>query len=365
MPEEKNERKPKPEPERNAPSLKGNCIIAVLLAVYILFNLLGAYIFVLLEKPDDNTREVKLSHSFIEIKQKFLQNHSNCFSTQDLEEFLNEVRVAIQDGVNISGNVSWHDHHSGDEKWSLHNAFLLAFTISSTIGYGVVTPVTAGGQMFCILYAFLSIPFTGLLAAKIGFAMAYYIKKATSSICDRIPKAKTWSIAVTTLIGVVIYIVLPSLLLTFVGNEEGWTFVQCLYCVIVTLTTIGFGDLVPDPSSQGGILTTVAVLIWVVAGLAWFATIVNLVATSMRKHVRNISHKVIRPPLKKSGKDRHDDEEISDKDFTKNKQADENGEADKKVKEVYSFNDACIQTEPAMLGPGCMQSVILANIESE
>jgi len=52
-------------------------------------------------------------------------------------------------------------------------------------GYGVLTPITTEGQLFCIFFAFISIPFTGLLAAKIGWVMAYYIKEAsnTSSGC--------------------------------------------------------------------------------------------------------------------------------------------------------------------------------------
>lgn len=44
------------------------------------------------------------------------------------------------------------------------------------VGYGTLTPVTAGGQVFASLYALVSIPFTGILAAKIGIATAYYIE---------------------------------------------------------------------------------------------------------------------------------------------------------------------------------------------
>jgi len=38
-------------------------------------------------------------------------------------------------------------------------------------------------------------------------------------------------------------------------------------------------------------MVSVAVLVWVVAGLAWLASIVNIIATTMTKHAHTISRK--------------------------------------------------------------------------
>uniref|UniRef100_F6QGJ9 Potassium channel domain-containing protein n=1 Tax=Ciona intestinalis TaxID=7719 RepID=F6QGJ9_CIOIN len=73
----------------------------------------------------------------------------------------------------------------------------------------------------------------------------------------------------------------------FVSNEEGWSYIECLYTVFITLTTVGFGDFVPDPSSHGGMYTTLLVTIWVIAGLAWFATIFSLIATIMSARAKS------------------------------------------------------------------------------
>lgn len=86
-------RQERPEKERRVPTLKGICVIIVLLAVYILFNLLGAYIFVLLEKQP--AEELKPPHAFAEIKQNFVQNYNGCLTTQDLDDFLLVINVHV------------------------------------------------------------------------------------------------------------------------------------------------------------------------------------------------------------------------------------------------------------------------------
>lgn len=63
-------------------------------------------------------------------------------------------------------------------------------------------------------------------------------------------RAKLATVIFTFTFGVFLYVIIPSVLLTFISNEEGWTFVECLYCVFVTLTTIGFGDYVPGNRTE-------------------------------------------------------------------------------------------------------------------
>lgn len=46
-------------------------------------------------------------------------------------------------------------------------------------------------------------------------------------------------------LGFLVFIFLPSALLSYL---EGWTYVDAVYYSYITLTTIGFGDLVPGGS---------------------------------------------------------------------------------------------------------------------
>ena len=45
---------------------------------------------------------------------------------------------------------------------SYARCWIMAFTMSTTIGYGLVTPITVGGQVFSIFYAIVSVPIAGL-----------------------------------------------------------------------------------------------------------------------------------------------------------------------------------------------------------
>ncbi|XP_078487421.1 potassium channel, subfamily K, member 16-like [Ciona intestinalis] len=262
------------------PTLKGNLIILGLLVVYLLFNLFGAYIFIVIERQPS----VSKVNWFAEFKDQFVSNHSSCLSRDELEIFVQNIELALEDGANIVGNDSTLVI---EDPWTLHSAFLLAFTIASTIGYGILTPATPGGQVFCIFFALLSIPFTGLLAAKMGNVMAYHIEQVANRLIARFPKAKVLSVVFTFVVGILLHVALPSILLFFVSNEEGWSYIECLYTVFITLTTVGFGDFVPNPSSHGGMYTTIFVTIWVIAGLAWFATIFTLIATIMSARAKS------------------------------------------------------------------------------
>ena len=47
-----------------------------------------------------------------------------------------------------------------------------------------------------------------------------------------------------------------------------------------------------DPDATGGFAATIAVLVWVVAGLAWLASIVNIIATTMTRQAQHLGKKV-------------------------------------------------------------------------
>ena len=68
--------------------------------------------------------------------------------------------------------------------------------------------------------------------------------------CAAFSETKTISVVFTLSIGAGIYIILPTILLLFINNTAKWTFFECLYCVIISLTTIGFGDYVPGMAMQ-------------------------------------------------------------------------------------------------------------------
>ncbi|KAL0969889.1 hypothetical protein UPYG_G00234030 [Umbra pygmaea] len=60
-------------------------------------------------------------------------------------------------------------------------------------------------------------------------------------------------------------------------SQEGWTYVEGLYFSFVTLTTIGFGDLVAgvDPNTNYPTLYRYFVEVWIYLGLAWLSLFFN------------------------------------------------------------------------------------------
>lgn len=75
---------------------------------------------------------------------------------------------------------------------------------------------------------------------------------------------------------VVLLIVISTLLFYTI---EDWTLIQSFYFTVTTLTTVGFGDLVP--SSEGSRLATA---IFMLFGIGAFVTLLSFIETSMAEH---------------------------------------------------------------------------------
>lgn len=167
-------------------------------------------------------------------------------------------------------------------------------------GYGNLVPVTFKGRIFCICYGLFGVPLILITVTDIGKFLAEHItliygqyvkwrqNKQTSS-CLRKRKGNnnepngnnTMSselqklggfvnipapLILTILLG---YMGLGALLLSFL---EGWQFFDSFYFSFITMTTVGFGDLVPE--NQDYFLLD---LLYIVIGLAITTMCIDLV----------------------------------------------------------------------------------------
>ncbi|KAK0133646.1 Potassium channel subfamily K member 5 [Merluccius polli] len=180
------------------------------------------------------------------------------------------VSDASNHGVTITGRKTFNN-------WNWPNAVIFAATVITTIGYGNIAPKTSKGRVFCIFYGLFGVPLCLTWISELGKFFGgrakhlgqYLTKKGLS-----LRKAQFACTAIFVLWGVLIHLVLPPFVFM---SQEGWTYVEGLYFSFVTLTTIGFGDLVAgvDPNTDYPTLYRYFVEVWIYLGLAWLSLFFN------------------------------------------------------------------------------------------
>ncbi|XP_036590226.1 potassium channel subfamily K member 16-like [Trichosurus vulpecula] len=261
---------------------------SLLLASYFVYLLLGSLIFQALET--DFERELKTS--VYEMKAAFLRKLGD-LTPEDVEQFVENLTHAVRRGVYPLGNGTEVDHNN----WDFSNSFFFVGSIVSTIGYGTLSPKTAGGQIFCVIFALFGIPLNLMFLHRVG--------KTLSLLCEKLGKClqrqgmKEKKIKFLTLLfflvtGILIFLGLPSIVF---HSTEGWTYNEGIYFAFITLSTVGLGDYVVgmQPGKQYCSYYRALVAIWILFGLAWIALLFNLLTRVLEDTEKKIAedlHKI-------------------------------------------------------------------------
>ncbi|XP_075973033.1 TWiK family of potassium channels protein 7 isoform X2 [Anticarsia gemmatalis] len=167
-----------------------------------------------------------------------------------------------------------------EEKWSILQAVFFSSTVLTTIGYGNIVPETFWGRTFCIAYALIGIPLTLTVIADLGRVFATVVSiigkqmPALPKCCSRGLEANPAGQRSLYAFGAVgfLFVYLSAGAGLFKMWEDDWTFYDGFYFCFITMTTIGFGDIVPKRPKYM-LLCTLYILI----GLALTSTIIELV----------------------------------------------------------------------------------------
>ncbi|XP_030079669.1 two pore potassium channel protein sup-9 isoform X2 [Drosophila hydei] len=203
-----------------------------------------------------------------------------------------EALQSVEDRIIRKYNISQEDFkvmetvvlksepHKAGQQWKFTGAFYYATTVLTTIGYGHSTPTTRGGKLFTMCYAIVGIPLGLVMFQSIGERVnrlsSFVIKAVRTSLrCKRTIASEVDLICVVT--------TLSSL--TIAGGAaafsrfEGWSYFDSVYYCFITLTTIGFGDMVAlqkDNALNRKPEYVMFALIFILFGLAIVAASLNL-----------------------------------------------------------------------------------------
>uniref|UniRef100_A0A914CUI0 Potassium channel domain-containing protein n=1 Tax=Acrobeloides nanus TaxID=290746 RepID=A0A914CUI0_9BILA len=145
-------------------------------------------------------------------------------------------------------------------KWDIWGSIYYTFCIYTTIGYGNIHPTTATGRVFTIIYAFIGIPLAvlclialGRLLAKLFLALwtVLVIKFDPDNILSETEDSEEdlLRFPLSFLILIAFVWVLFSAYVLFQW-ESDWDFGTSLYFILISFTTIGFGDVITSRSDR-------------------------------------------------------------------------------------------------------------------
>nr|4RUF_A Chain A, Potassium channel subfamily K member 4 [Homo sapiens]4RUF_B Chain B, Potassium channel subfamily K member 4 [Homo sapiens] len=253
--------------------------LLALLALVLLYLVSGALVFRALEQPHEQQAQRELG----EVREKFLRAHP-CVSDQELGLLIKEVADALGGGADPETQSTSQSSHSA---WDLGSAFFFSGTIITTIGYGNVALRTDAGRLFCIFYALVGIPLFGILLAGVGDRLGSSLRHGIGHIEAIFLKwhvppelVRVLSAMLFLLIGCLLFVLTPTFVFCYM---EDWSKLEAIYFVIVTLTTVGFGDYVAgaDPRQDSPAYQPL-VSFWILLGLAYFASVLTTIGNWLR-----------------------------------------------------------------------------------
>ncbi|KAG8001461.1 Potassium channel subfamily K member 2, partial [Nibea albiflora] len=234
---------PREESEVATTVMKWKTVTAIFLLV-VLYLVMGAAVFRALEQPHESAQRLAI----LSQKLEFLSRHS-CVNQSQMEELVKQAHIPV-----CFGNISPH---------------------------------TEGGRIFCIIYALLGIPLFGFLLAGVGDQLGTIFGKGIARVEKMFmhwdisqTKIRVISTLLFVLFGCLLFVALPAAIFKHI---EGWSALESLYFVVITLTTIGFGDFVAGGSEIEYLdYYKPVVWFWILVGLAYFAAILSMIGDWLR-----------------------------------------------------------------------------------
>ncbi|XP_048587971.1 potassium channel subfamily K member 4 isoform X2 [Nematostella vectensis] len=206
------------------------------------YSLSGAAVFHLIEyKPD---------------KEHFCGTEDTRVETAMANQFnasMEVIRAFVQEMCEIFERT--HKCKYSHNDWSYYQSLYFVGSVTTTIGYGHLAPKTQSGRLFLIFFAMVGIPLNLVTLQSVGehinLVMHILIRQVERNMLKR-SSVRHEHVKIFLLSIALIVLILPlgGLMYYRSEHENGWTYLDSVYYCFVAISTIGFGDLVPNEGRE-------------------------------------------------------------------------------------------------------------------
>lgn len=194
--------------------------------------------------------------------------------------------------------------HAAEEDWTLQDAWYFSVVSLTTVGYGVLTPTPGINRVVTTVFIICSVTAGSIAVGTITATLiTSLLEKADDVILKVDPEkepmrpgvafALAWKkLRVYRLITLAFCIIVALLGSGFMSLMEGWSFADSFYFSIVTMSTVGYGDMGPIPEHR------FAASIYILLSTAVFAfSVSSLLASFVSRAKRDSARDFMRGAL--------------------------------------------------------------------
>ncbi|CAD6187072.1 unnamed protein product [Caenorhabditis auriculariae] len=213
------------------------------------YTMFGALMFYTIEGKNEREVEAEI-------------NHPNISTT--LDSIRGYIRDAYIHLMKLESQYKGSTYYKLEEpeknlKWTLSSAFFFCMNVHTTTGYGSIAPETTLGQVLTIAYAVIFLPTTLVVLRDLGQFCLVNSTKIYAHLLTHVRKAQGKKeidhdeiISLPIKACIFIFLAYITMCTTFVylyddiSGPDGISAFQSFYFSFVSLTTIGFGDVMPN-----------------------------------------------------------------------------------------------------------------------